>query len=197
MEIVLYGDPVLRRKAKPIQKVTPSLRALAEQMLETMKAHDGIGLAAPQVGVSQRLVVVHVEEEDLVLMNPRIVARDGRATDTEGCLSFPGLQGKVTRPARITVQALNRLGREIKLEAEGLLARVIQHEMDHLDGVVFIDKVKEKTLHWLVPVEPGEGTEGPPAVREVPTTLAEVEEYFQKRWAERLAAQEKGKGEAA
>jgi len=197
LEIVLYGDPVLRRKAKPIKQVTPGLRALAEQMLETMKAHDGIGLAAPQVGISQRLLVVHGEEEDLVLINPRIVDRSGRATDTEGCLSFPGLQGKVTRPARITVQALNRLGREIRREADGLLARVIQHEMDHLDGVVFIDKVQEKTLRWLVPVEPEEGAEDPPAFREVPTTLAEVEDYFQKRWAERLAAQEEGKDQAA
>jgi peptide deformylase len=144
-QIHLLGDPVLRTPARPVAEVTDELRRLIQDMLETMYDADGIGLAAPQVGVSQRVIVLDVHEpgsEPLALINPDLIDRS-EETDRaeEGCLSIPGLRDVVERSSRVVVRALTPAGEERQIEAEGLLARALQHEIDHLDGVLFIDRV--------------------------------------------------------
>lgn len=148
LEIVLYPDPVLKAVAKPVKRVTPEIRQLVDDMLETMYAAPGIGLAAPQVGVSLRICVVDVanvqEDEPLdpyVLINPEIIERDGKILWEEGCLSLPGLYREVQRANTITVRALGRDGKQRIFEADDLLAVCIQHEMDHLDGIVFPERL--------------------------------------------------------
>ncbi|MCS7087891.1 MAG: peptide deformylase [Thermoflexales bacterium] len=157
------GDPVLRRKAKKVEKITKETQRLIDDMVETMRAADGIGLAAPQVGVSQRIAVVEIEADEnvpgsgklYVLINPEIVARsEEEQVGVEGCLSIPGWQGEVARPARITVRALDRNGQRYRLEAEGLLARVILHEIDHLDGILFLDRLTAPDRIWRVEPKP-------------------------------------------
>ena len=142
LEIRLLGDPVLRQPADEIGSIDDDLRDLAERMFETMYDADGVGLAAPQVGISKRLFVVDTQEPDQeprVVVNPVIVKRTGSDRDEEGCLSLPGLSGDVERSAVIVVEAQNLDGERVLIEADGLLARVIQHEIDHLDGILFID----------------------------------------------------------
>lgn len=114
-------------------------------MIETMHEANGIGLAAPQVGVSQRILVAQVEERLHVLINPRITKREGKEVGTEGCLSIPGVLADVPRAARVVLKGKNRRGRGVSLDAEGLLARVIQHEVDHLDGILFLDRVVDRS----------------------------------------------------
>lgn len=145
--IRLLGEKVLRRKADPVEEVTDEVRRLVNDMFETMYEADGIGLAAPQVGISQRVLVIDVENEDgsrhmHALVNPA-VAESSRDTErgTEGCLSIPGIEETVSRPARVTVEALSADGEPVRIEADGLLSRALQHEIDHLDGVLFIDRV--------------------------------------------------------
>lgn len=133
-------DPVLRQKARPVQRVTRRHRRLIEDMKETMYAAPGVGLAANQVGVLERIIVVDPGDQFLALINPEIVAAEGVDVDVEGCLSIPGVTGYVERAASIRVRGLDERGRAVELEAEGYLARIIQHEVDHLDGVLFIDK---------------------------------------------------------
>jgi peptide deformylase len=142
LEILEFPDPRLRTKARPVAQVDDALRALADAMLETMYAAPGIGLAATQVDVHQRLVVIDVSEgkdQPLVLVNPEIVGKDGSQVYQEGCLSVPGIFADVERADRVTVRALDRNGAPFELEADGLLAVCIQHELDHLDGKVFVD----------------------------------------------------------
>lgn len=144
-EIRLLGDPVLRRPAEPVPEVDDEVRALMDDMLETMYAADGVGLAAPQIGLSHRVIVLDVRESDsgpIALVNPRVVEQ-GRelAREEEGCLSLPGLSEVVERSAQVTVEGLDRDGELRRIEATGLLARVLQHEIDHVDGVLFIDRV--------------------------------------------------------
>ncbi len=145
-EIRLLGDPVLRRSADPVPEVDDEVRALVDDLLETMYDADGVGLAAPQVGVSVRVIVVDTREEEgreaLALINPR-VAEASADTDKaeEGCLSIPGVADIVERPARVVVEGLDPAGAPVRLEAEGLLARALQHEVDHLDGVLFLDRL--------------------------------------------------------
>ena len=142
LEILEFPDPRLRTKAKPVGQVDDAVRALADAMLATMYAAPGIGLAATQVDVHQRLVVIDVSEgkdQPLVLVNPDIVAKDGSQVYQEGCLSVPGIFADVERADRVTVRALDRNGTPFELEADGLLAVCIQHELDHLDGKVFVD----------------------------------------------------------
>lgn len=134
------GDPILRRKAAKIKQVDPLILQLLDDMAQTMYAEPGIGLAAPQVGVSKRAIVVDVGEGLIKLINPRITDSEGSDVDTEGCLSIPGKVGDVERATKIMVKAMNTEGKYYKFEAEGLLARCIQHEIDHLDGILFIDK---------------------------------------------------------
>ncbi|MBU7006613.1 peptide deformylase [Phosphitispora fastidiosa] len=140
--IVEMGEPVLREKARPVPKITPNVIKLLENMAETMYEARGVGLAAPQVGVSKRIVVVDAGDGLIELINPEIISQEGLATDSEGCLSIPGISGEVQRAARVTVRALDREGREREYEGEGLLARAFQHELDHLEGILFVDKAQ-------------------------------------------------------
>jgi len=144
LPIRIYPDPVLRAKCRPVEQFDAGLRKLAADMVETMHAAPGVGLAAPQVGVELRLAVVDVsvgEDPSLlkVLVNPEIVRREGQETDVEGCLSLPGINDKVDRPLAITVRARDLEGQPYELAAEGYLARAICHEVDHLDGILFTD----------------------------------------------------------
>jgi peptide deformylase len=152
LDIVTFPDPFLRLKAKQVTKFDAELQTLIENMFETMRAAPGVGLAAPQIGESLRLVVVeYTEDEDenakpkkYVLINPEIVRRsEEMVTDLEGCLSLPGLVGSVERHQSVTVKAKNRFGKPLKIEAEEWLARIFQHEIDHLDGVLYIDRAEE------------------------------------------------------
>jgi peptide deformylase len=139
------GDPVLRTKAEPVRDVTDEIRTLIGDMFETMYAEDGVGLAAPQVGVGQRVIVVDPREEGIepfALVNPEI--REASAETErgeEGCLSLPGLKEMVDRSRSVTVTGLSDSGEPVTIEAEGLLARILQHEIDHIDGILFIDRV--------------------------------------------------------
>lgn len=139
-----YGDPVLRRRAEPVREVTPEIRSLVADMIDTMYDEVGIGLAAPQIGVSLRLIVVadDASRTARALVNPAIVEQGGNVTAEEGCLSIPGIFAPVTRAAWVNVEAADLDGRPVRLEARGLLARVFQHELDHLDGVLFIDRLE-------------------------------------------------------
>jgi peptide deformylase len=147
LSIVTYGSKVLRKRAEDVQGVSPALKQLADDMLDAMYGAEGVGLAAPQVGESVRLFVLDVSREEgqknpMVFFNPRIVAASGKATAEEGCLSIPEVWAEVTRPEIITVHALDREGKPFVIENAGdLLARCIQHEYDHLEGVLFTDKI--------------------------------------------------------
>ena len=140
LEIRLEGDPVLRKIAKPVKKVGPAVRALLADMAETMYAANGIGLAAPQVGISKRIIVVDVGDGLVELINPELTRAEGQEVGVEGCLSIPGMVGDVERFEKVTVTGLDRDGRQRWAEAEGLFARALQHEIDHLNGVLFTDK---------------------------------------------------------
>ena len=143
LDIRRAGDPVLKEKAKPVAKITKTVRSLLDNMVQTMQEADGVGLAAPQVGVSLRVIVVDVGEGLIELINPVIVASEGCETGTEGCLSIPGMYGDVERFTSVTVQGLDRQGEPITVQGSGLLARALQHEIDHTNGVVFIDHIKD------------------------------------------------------
>ncbi|HQD51243.1 MAG TPA: peptide deformylase [Defluviitaleaceae bacterium] len=135
------GDEILRKKAKKVEQITPSIITLLEDMVETMYNADGVGLAAPQVGVLRRVVVIDIGEGVIELINPELIETEGEQIGPEGCLSVPGVTGEVERPLKVKVKALNRKGEEFIIEGEGLLARVLCHEIDHLDGIIFTDKV--------------------------------------------------------
>jgi len=142
LEIKEYGEPVLRGKALPVKEITPEILNLIKDMAETMYADSGVGLAAPQVGVSKRISVIDGEEDGLiVLINPMIVKSEGELVEEEGCLSIPGIYSQVKRSSKVTVKALNENGDTIEITKEGLAARALQHEIDHLDGILFIDRV--------------------------------------------------------
>jgi peptide deformylase len=150
----MFGDPVLRAKAAPVPEITDELRALIDDMFETMYAEDGVGLAAPQVGVGDRVIVVDPripEVEPFALVNPVIVqASEEQERGEEGCLSIPGLKDIVERSSRVVVEGMSADGAPVRLPAEGLLARVLQHEVDHLDGVLFIDRVSPLKRRMLL-----------------------------------------------
>ncbi|MGM0549341.1 MAG: peptide deformylase [Bacillota bacterium] len=142
LQIRKIGDPVLRIKAKKIDEVTKKTNNLIDNMFDTMYTEDGVGLAAPQVGISKRIAVVDIREGNkIVLINPEIIKEEGKTIREEGCLSIPGEIGDVIRSKKIKVKSLDRKGNEIEFEAEDFEARAIQHEIDHLNGVLFIDKV--------------------------------------------------------
>ena len=148
------GDDVLRKTCKPVKQMTARTEELIDDMFETMYAANGVGLAAPQVGVLKRIGVIDVMDgSPLVLINPEIVEEDGEQTGPEGCLSLPGLEGEVTRPLHVVCKALDRNMDEITVEGTELLARAICHELDHLDGVLYKDKVNDG-LHRVQPVDP-------------------------------------------
>jgi peptide deformylase len=139
-KIVTYPNPVLRRKADPIDEIDDDIRRVTDHMVETMYKEEGIGLAAPQVDVSKRLIVVDIGQGPIALFNPEIIRRtDEEETIEEGCLSLPGIRIHVSRPNRIVFRGLTDQGKWEEIEADGLLARVFQHEIDHLNGILIID----------------------------------------------------------
>jgi len=145
-EILIIGDPILTKKAEPVAVVDEETVRLARDMVETVHAAPGVGLAAPQVGVGKRVIVVDLSvgerEDDLhVLINPEISAKEGEAVCEEGCLSVPDIREKVVRPYRVKVKGLDLRGRPVEVEGEDLLARALCHEIDHLDGILFVDKL--------------------------------------------------------
>ena len=139
--IRIAGDPVLRTKAKKVKKIDASIQQLIDDMIDTMHAAPGVGLAAPQVGVSLRVVVIHTPDDGLMaLINPEVVKRSGERLVMEGCLSVPGYQAEITRSRQVTVKALDRDGKEIRIKAvDTLLAQALEHEIDHINGVLYID----------------------------------------------------------
>lgn len=147
---------VLRRRASPVRVVTAEIARLIDRMVETMRAANGLGLAAPQVGAGKRVIVVEVEGALHALVDPAVVRADGEATATESCLSIPGVYGDVPRAERVRVAGKNRRGRGVTVDAEGTLARVLQHEIDHLDGVLFLDRVRDRST-----IRRAEGTARP------------------------------------
>lgn len=156
--IRIAGDPVLTKKCREVKEMTPRIAELIEDMFETMYEGNGVGLAAPQVGVLKRIAVIDVTGEDpITLINPVIVATDGEQTGDEGCLSLPGKAGQVTRPMHVVVEALNADMQKVTVEGEELLARALCHEIDHLDGHMYMEKV-EGSLHDVV-YEDEEGEE--------------------------------------
>jgi len=150
-KILRFPNPVLRKKAKAVRRVTPEIIKLINDMFATMQAAPGIGLAAPQIGESLRIIVANIGDEPIVLINPKIIAKEGKQTFTEGCLSLPGVEAPVERASQITVAGLDQSGKSVKFETKGLLATVLQHEIDHLDGYVFIDRVADPSLIKHVP----------------------------------------------
>mgnify|MGYP002411061349 CR=1 FL=1 len=144
MKIIKEPDLILRRKAKPIKKFSKRIKRLVTDMLETMYDAKGVGLAAPQVGVGERVIVVDIGEDAIAVVNPEITFSEGAEKDVEGCLSIPGVNGYVTRKQKITVKGFSPDGAERIYHAEGLLARVFQHEIDHLNGVLFIDYLSKE-----------------------------------------------------
>ncbi len=141
-KIVEIGDEILKEKAKAVPKITPNIIKLLNNMAQTLYSAKGVGLAAPQVGVSKRVVVVDAGNGLIELINPEFLSFSGKETETEACLSIPGLMGDVTRAASVRVKFLDRYGQEQVVKARGLLARAFQHEIDHLDGILFIDRAE-------------------------------------------------------
>lgn len=137
------GDEVLSKKSREVKEMTPRLRELIDDMFETMYEYDGVGLAAPQVGILRRIVVIDTEEDaPLVMVNPRILVQEGSQTGSEGCLSVPGKAGNVTRPSYVKAAAYDENMEPYEIEATDLLARAICHEVDHLDGIMYVEKVE-------------------------------------------------------
>lgn len=186
LPIVVYGDPVLRVKARPVARVDAEIRQLLADMHETMVQAPGIGLAANQVGRPVRCLVASVDDSNLLMVNPRIVSRKGSYEAVEACLSLPGLQATVPRAERVVVAGLNRNGKPTKVEAEGLLARCLQHEIDHLDGIVFPDRALPGSIHWVR--EEGVDEEGEPILVREDTTWEEAHEALLGLRRHRLAA---------
>jgi len=160
--IVLANDPILRQKSKKVKDFGKALQVLIDDMVETMQAANGAGLAAPQVGVLERVIVIQLPENEedpqsgklFALCNPQIVRADGEEEGDEGCLCLPGYVGGVKRATSVTVKAQDRRGRKVRIKAEGFLARVFQHEVDHLDGILYIDRVESPDkIRRIVPQE--------------------------------------------
>ena len=142
-KIVQYGDDTLRRVCRPVDTITKNVLTLLDDMAETMRAADGVGLAAPQVGILRRIVVIETEPGQLIeLINPKIIAMAGEQEGSEGCLSLPGQFGMVKRPKYVTVRAIDRHGKEFEISGSDLLARAFCHELEHLDGKLFIDSAE-------------------------------------------------------
>lgn len=145
------GDEILRKKSRKVEKVDEKIKELVKDMLETMYKNNGVGLAAPQVGILKRVVVIDLYDNNgpIVLINPEIIKEKGEQEVEEGCLSFPNQFAKIIRPAEVTVKALDEDGKEIKIKAKELLAQAISHEVDHLEGILFVDKIIPGTLETV------------------------------------------------
>lgn len=149
------GDEILRKKAREVEKVDDKIKEILEDMVETMHQFNGVGLAGPQIGILKRLVVIDLYDGDgpIKLVNPKMIKQEGEQEVEEGCLSFPNQFAKVIRPAKVVIEALNENGERMRVEAEGLLAQAISHELDHLDGILFVDKIIPGTLEYVEPEE--------------------------------------------
>ncbi len=145
-QVRIDGDPILRKKSKEIKEVNDRIKILLEDMVDTMEDEDGIGLAAPQIGVLRRAIVVDIGEGPIKMLNPEIVDEEGEKIDIEGCLSVPGRSGTVKRPLKIRTKYMDMEGKEQIMESEDLLARAICHEIDHLNGILYIDKMIEEVV---------------------------------------------------
>jgi len=155
LNVVYYGDPRLEKVSEPVGEVTQETRRFVKDMFETMYFTNGVGLSAPQVGVNERIIIVDCSggsdrDQQVALINPVVVSSTGEQKGTEGCLSFPGLFADVTRPNVVKVKAIDLEGKEIELEGEGLLARALHHEIDHLDGILFIQRMKKADREAIV-----------------------------------------------
>ena len=150
LDLHLLGSPVLRQRSEEIATVDADVRRLIDDLFETMDAAKGVGLAANQVGIARRVAVVGVDEQRIAMVNPVLLSAEGVERAEEGCLSIPDAYGDVSRPLRVVLEATGRDGRSYRLEAEGLLARAIQHEIDHLDGILFIDHLGALKRQLLV-----------------------------------------------
>lgn len=167
LPIRIAGDPVLRQKAKRVRTIDASIEKLIDDMIDTMHAAPGVGLAAPQVGVSLRVVVIETPDDGLLtLLNPEFVKRSGERLLTEGCLSVPGYQAEVTRSRQVTVKALDRDGKEVRIKAvDSLLAQALEHEIGHIDGVLYIDSLT--SADQLIPIRPSIDDGDEPVAAEV------------------------------
>ena len=149
------GDEILKKKSKEVEVIDDKIKTLIEDMIETLHKNNGVGLAAVQVGVLKRLIVIDTYEENdeglLVLINPEIIKEKGEQTVEEGCLSFPNKFGKIVRPQTVTVTAMNEKGEQIKVVGKDLLAQALSHEIDHLNGELFVDKIIPGTLEYIAP----------------------------------------------
>jgi len=167
LPIHLLGSPVLREASAPVAEVSAELRQLVDDMFETMDAAEGVGLAANQIGQAIRIAVVDADGSRIAMINPVIAEASGKASEEEGCLSIPDVYAEVTRPERIVLEATGRDGEPYRLEADGLLARAIQHEIDHLDGILFLDRLSPLKRRLLVRKYRKEHKEGDSLLREV------------------------------
>jgi peptide deformylase len=150
--VVKIPDKVLRSTASAVMKLGKKQLLLIDEMIRIMKLANGVGLAAPQIGILQRIIVIAPDGmRPTALINPKVIKAEGTYVGQEGCLSIPGLYGDVTRPDYVEIEALDRRGREVVFELEGMPSKVAQHEIDHLDGILFTDKVDLATLHWAHP----------------------------------------------
>lgn len=149
------GDEILRKKSREVEEVNDKIREILEDMVETLHHYNGVGLAGPQIGILKRLVVIDLYDDKgpIKLVNPKIIKQDGEQEVEEGCLSFPNEFAKIVRPAKVTIEALDENGKKIKLKGDGLLAQAIAHELDHLDGILFVDKIIPGTLQYVTPEE--------------------------------------------
>ena len=154
-QIRLSGDEILRKKSREVEKVDERIKELLDDMLDTMHEYNGVGLAGPQVGVLKRVIVIDLYDDNppLKLVNPEIIKEKGSQEVDEGCLSFPNQYAKVIRPKELTVEALNENGEKVKIIAKDLLAQALSHEIDHLNGILFVDKMEEGTLEYVEPQE--------------------------------------------
>jgi peptide deformylase len=157
--IVKYGDGVLRVVSEEVVDFNDEIKSLINQMYEMLEETRGVGVAGPQVGVAKRVFVYDVGEGQHALINPKIIKSSGEEISVEGCLSIPGLQGDVERAFRVTVTGIDENGKKVKIKADGLLARCFQHEIDHLDGKLFIDRADPQTLHYITPGDESEEDE--------------------------------------
>ena len=150
-EIRLSGDEILRKKSREVEEVTDKIRELLDDMVETMHKYNGVGLAAPQVGILKRVIVIDLYdgEEPLQLVNPKIIKAKGKQEVEEGCLSFPNEYAKMVRPKEVTVEALDRDGKKVIITGKDLLAQALAHEIDHLNGILFVDNMIPGTLEYI------------------------------------------------
>jgi peptide deformylase len=183
LPIKIWGDPVLRKKAAAVDKLTPADKKLIKDMFETMDAADGAGLAAPQVGVLKRIFVFRIGDEKHALINPKIVRREGQRTGDEGCLSIPGVQAKVKRAKRVVVQGRDANNKPIEWELEdneetGRAATCVQHEIDHLDGIMYLSRANADSIAWLIE---GIDETGEEAILHEKTTPEAIEKAYKAR----------------